>query len=207
MWSTCSSRYGGPLEALNPDCASARVIDPATPRLAGREVVAADAGVPNQGDTEERLRVEGANDEHSSIVFLAGAVEFVSDVDAYRVPSDFARVIERALGSIADFLFVAVPAVEVFLHSVRVLYARCVVPQLYAMRSKSEGPRRGTRLGAQHESAATPQAADAHKTNPTSRAMRLSDFQNVCCTALREGCGWCSLCAAMDDNGVAQIAF
>jgi len=32
----------------------------------------------NESDSEERLRVEGANDKHGSIVFLAGAVELMA---------------------------------------------------------------------------------------------------------------------------------
>ena len=50
------------------------------------------------------------------IVFLAGAVEFIANVDADGAPPDLTRVIEGAVGDIVDFLFVAVPAVEVLLH-------------------------------------------------------------------------------------------
>ena len=75
--------------------------------------------MPDERDAEERLRVEGANDEHGPVVFLAGAVELVADIDADRAPPDFACVIEGALGGVVDALLVAVPAVEVLLHTSR----------------------------------------------------------------------------------------
>ena len=52
-----------------------------------REVIAADTRVSDEGEAEERLRVEGANDEDGSVVFLACAVEFVAHVDRRDVVS------------------------------------------------------------------------------------------------------------------------
>ncbi len=129
--------------------------------------------MPDEGNAEERLRVEGTNDEDESIVFFAGAVEFVADVDANGAPPDFSCMIEGPGGGIINVLFVPVPAVEILLHTMARVYhvrvgreiARCnfMSCTLDAMRSKPKGPRRGTRLGAKHESAATPKAAGAQK--------------------------------------------
>ena len=73
--------------------------------LPKREVVAADTWMPDEGDAEERLRVEGTNDEDGSVVFFACAVELVADVDANRAPPDFPRVIEGPVSGIIELSF------------------------------------------------------------------------------------------------------
>ena len=97
----------------------------AVENLADREVVAAGAGVADEADAEESLRIERANDEDGSIVLLAGAIELVADIDADGAPPDFARVIEGAIGAGVDPLLAAVPTIEVFQHTGAGMIPRC----------------------------------------------------------------------------------
>jgi len=48
---------------------------------------------------------------------LAGAVKFVPDIDPTCAPPDFASVIKRPFCLVVDFLFSAVPAIEVLRHT------------------------------------------------------------------------------------------
>jgi hypothetical protein len=90
-----------------------------------REIVAADARMPNKRGAEERLRVEGTNDENWAIVFFAGAVQLIADIHADCAPPDLARVVEGAVSGIIDFLLVPVPAVEILIH-------RCAMEDMIA---------------------------------------------------------------------------
>src|SRR5205085_1770241 len=132
-----------------------------------REVVPAVARMPNKRDAKERLSVEGTNDEHRPIVSFTGAVELVADVDTDSAPPDLARVIEGPVSVVIDFLFVAVPTIEVFLHKcVRALYARCVALQPAPCdRSRMAETRHAARCGARERGDAT--AAGAQKQTHT----------------------------------------
>jgi len=67
-----------------------------------REVVPPGSRVNDQSDSEKCRGIEWSDDEYRSIVVLAGAIELVADIDAYRAPPDFASMIERPLGRVVD---------------------------------------------------------------------------------------------------------
>ena len=58
---------------------------------AEREVVPTRPWVPDEGDTEERLRVERTNDEHGAIMLFLCTVQLVVDIDADRAPPEISR--------------------------------------------------------------------------------------------------------------------
>jgi hypothetical protein len=75
--------------------------------LSEREGVAANARMADQRDAEERFGVEGANDEHRTVVILARTIKLISNIDTNGAPPDLASVLERAVGGFVDLLLVA----------------------------------------------------------------------------------------------------
>ena len=80
--------------------------------------------MPYERNAKECLGIKRADDEDRPIMFLAGTVKLVADVDANRTPPYFASVIEGSCAPRVDSLLALAPAVEILLHRlVRALYA------------------------------------------------------------------------------------
>jgi hypothetical protein len=85
--------------------------------LAEREVEAAGARPTGEGDAEEGISVETADDEDGAIMVRASAVDLATDVDAERASPDLAGVIVGAGRLLMQAALVAAPTVEVLGHT------------------------------------------------------------------------------------------